>query len=107
MYRYLTTLAFAAFMLASTVGDARPGRAAQRAQAGLGRDQLFGLGGQLLEIRLQRGVVVGVGERFTPGQHWQPWPSGRHHRYWHGGVTSAFCYGIISIPDRRCYERHW
>ena len=47
------------------------------------------------------------GERFTPGQHWQPWPSGRHHRYWHGGVTSAFCYGIISIPDRRCYERHW
>jgi hypothetical protein len=47
------------------------------------------------------------GERYTPGQHWQPWPSGRHHRYWHGGVTSAFCYGITSIPDRRCYERDW
>ena len=47
------------------------------------------------------------GERYTPGQHWQPWPSRRHHRYWHGGVTSAFCYGIISIPDRRCYERDW
>lgn len=46
-------------------------------------------------------------EWYTPGQHWQPWLSGRHHRYWHGGVTSAFCYGIISIPDRRCYERDW
>jgi hypothetical protein len=46
-------------------------------------------------------------EWYTPGQHWQPWPSGRHHRYWHGGVTSAFCYGIYSAPERRCYERDW
>jgi hypothetical protein len=47
------------------------------------------------------------GERFTPGQHWQPWAPGRHHRYWHGGVTSAFCYGILSVAEMRCRERDW
>jgi hypothetical protein len=47
------------------------------------------------------------GEWYTPGQHWQPWAPGRHHRYWHGGVTSAFCYGIYSVPERRCYDRDW
>jgi hypothetical protein len=46
-------------------------------------------------------------EWYTPGQHWQPWPAGRHHLYWHGGVTSAFCYGIHSAPEATCYERDW
>jgi len=46
-------------------------------------------------------------ERFTPGQHWQPWPPGRHHRYWHGGATSVYCHGIISLPEARCYDRDW
>ena len=47
------------------------------------------------------------GEWYTPGQHWQPWQPGRHHRYWHGGVTDAFCYGIYSAPDGHCYDRDW
>ena len=51
--------------------------------------------------------VYAYREWYTPGQHWQPWPSGRHHRYWHGGVTDAFCYGIWSARDGRCYEREW
>jgi hypothetical protein len=51
--------------------------------------------------------LVYWGERFTPGQHWQPWAPNRYQRYWHGGVTSAFCYGIISAPEMRCRERHW
>ena len=57
--------------------------------------------------RRHRPRFVYWGERFTPGQHWQPWTSGRHHRYWHGGVTSAFCYGIISPAEMRCRERDW
>jgi hypothetical protein len=37
--------------------------------------------------RRYRGPVYVYRERFTPGQHWQPWPAGRHHRYWHGGLA--------------------
>ncbi len=46
-------------------------------------------------------------EWYTPGQHWQPWRPSRHHRYWHGGVTDPFCYGIRAAPDPKCYERYW
>jgi hypothetical protein len=53
------------------------------------------------------GPIYVYRDRFTPGQHWQPWPAGRHHRYWHGGVTSVYCHGIISIPEARCYDRDW
>src|SRR6478672_8220322 len=49
--------------------------------------------------RRYHGPIYVYRERFTPGQHWQPWPAGRHHRYWHGGVTSVYCHGIISIPE--------
>src|SRR6476660_8112838 len=57
--------------------------------------------------RHYRRPIYAYGERFTPGQHWQPWPAGRHHRYWHGGVTSVYCQGIISLPEVRCYDRDW
>jgi hypothetical protein len=57
--------------------------------------------------RRYRGPIYVYRERFTPGQHWQPWPTGRHHRYWHGGVTSVYCHGIISLPEARCYDRDW
>ena len=40
------------------VGDPGPGRPGQRPQTGLGRHQLLGLGGQLLEVRLQQLAVV-------------------------------------------------
>jgi hypothetical protein len=57
--------------------------------------------------RRYRPPIYAYRERFTPGQHWQPWPGGRHHRYWHGGVTSVYCHGIISLPEARCYDRDW
>ena len=57
--------------------------------------------------RRHRGPIYVYRERFTLGQHWQPWPAGRHHRYWHGGVTSVYCHGIISLPEARCYDRDW
>jgi hypothetical protein len=44
------------------VGHPRPGGAGERSQAGLDDDQLLGLGGQHVEVGLQRVVVVRLGE---------------------------------------------
>jgi len=105
VHRYLPVLAFTGLMLAPqpTLAGAHVILQQPRSTLVLPAADLDRPGIK----RTARRHRYAYGERFTPGQHWQPWPSGRHHRYWHGGVTSAFCYGIISIPDRRCYERHW
>ena len=52
---------------AGAVGDPGPGGTGQRAQAGLGRHELLGLGGELVEVGLERGVVVRLGERLASG----------------------------------------
>ena len=48
------------------VGDAGPGRAAERAQPGGLGHELFGLRGELGEVGVERVVVVGLGERLAP-----------------------------------------
>ena len=52
---------------ARTVGDPGPGGAGGRAQPGLLGDQLLGLGGELLEVGAEGGVVVGLGQRLPAG----------------------------------------
>ena len=57
---------------AGSVGDPSAGGTRKRAQAGLERDQFLGLGGESLEVRVQRGVVIRGGERFVaadPNRH--------------------------------------
>jgi len=53
------------------------------------------------------GILLMGRYRLSPAQAWQPWPTGRHHRYYLGGLETAFCYGLERPVCCCARTDHW